>query len=140
MAEFTGSSVILTFGGTDISGSARTVTVSEDPGEMEKIDVTVKGDTARQYLASFPGGNNTTVTAEILANDSSDPIEAIAANSSGAVVVLPEGSAEGAIKISIAAMYLIGKQYTIPYADAVSWDLTFNSTTAATYSTYTSAT
>jgi len=140
MAEFSGKDVILLFGGTDISGSARTVTVSEAPGELEKIDVTVKGDTERSYLASFPGGNNTTVTAEILANSASDPVEAVTANSSGAVVVLPEGSAEGAIQISIAGMYLIGRDYTIPYADAVKWDLTFNSVTVATYSTYTSAT
>ena len=135
MPEFSGKDVVLKFAGTDISGSARTVTVSEAPGEMEKIDVTVKGDTARQYLASFPGGNNTTVTAEILALDGSDPIEAIAANTSGALVVLPEGAGAGNISISIAGMYLIGKDYTIPYADAVKWDLSFNSTTAATYGT-----
>ena len=135
MAEFKGSEVVVEFAGTDISGSARTVTVSEAPGELEKIDVTVKGDTARQYLASFPGGNNTTVTMEVLANAASDPIEAIAANTSGSMVVLPEGDTQGAISVTVAAMYLIGKDYSIPYADAVKWDLSFNSTTAAVYGT-----
>ena len=135
MPEFKGSLVVLEFAGTDISGSARTVTISEDPGEAEKIDVTVKGDTERQYLAGFPGGHNTTVTMNVLAQSASDPIEAIATNTTGAMVVLPEGDVQGAIAITIAAMRLIGKEYTVPYDGAVEWNLTFNSETAATYGT-----
>jgi len=70
-----------------------------------------------------------------LANAASDPIEAIAANTSGTMYVLPEGDTQGAIAVTIASMYLTGKNYTVPYADAVKWDLTFNSSTAASYGT-----
>jgi len=135
MAEFKGSAVKLEFAGTDISGSARTVTISEDPGEAEKIDVTVKDDTERQYLAGFPGGHNTTVTMNALALDGSDTIEAVATNTTGTLVVMPEGDVQGAIAVTITAMRLINKEYVVPYDNAVEWNLTFNSETAATYGT-----
>jgi len=135
MAEFKGSSVVVEFAGTDISGSARTVTISEDPGEAEKIDVTVKGDTERQFLAGFPGGDNTTVTMNALALDASDTIEAIATNTTGTLLVLPEGDTQGAVAVTITAMRLIGKEYVVPYDGAVEWNLTFNSETGATYGT-----
>ena len=135
MAEFKGDSVILNFGGTDISGAARVVTVSEAPGEAEKLDVTVKGDSARQYIEGFPGGANTTVTLAALADGASDAIEAVATNTTGAMEILPEGDTAGAIGVTIAAMRLIGKDYTVPYDGAVEWALTFNSVTAATYGT-----
>ena len=135
MAEFKGDSVILNFGGTDLSGAARVVTVSEAPGEAEKLDVTVKGDSARQYIEGFPGGANTTVTLAALADGTSDAIEAVATNTTGAMEILPEGDSAAAIGITIAAMRLIGKDYTVPYDGAVEWALTFNSVTAATYGT-----
>ena len=135
MAEFKGEDLILNFGGTDLSSSARVVTVSEAPGEAEKLDVTVKGDSARQFIEGFPGGANTTVTLSALAVDSSDPIEGVAANTTGAVEILPEGDVSGAIVCDIAAMRLIGKDYTVPYDGAVEWALTFNSVTAASYGT-----
>ena len=135
MAEFQGDEVVLEFGGTDISVSARTVTVSEDPGEPEKLDVTVKADTARQYLEGFPGGDNTTVTMNALANAAADTIEPIATNTTGNVEILPEGDVQGGVKITINSMRLINKEYTTPYDGAVEWNLTWNSTTAATYGT-----
>ena len=135
MAEFKGDSVILNFGGTDLSSSARVVTVSEAPGEAEKLDVTVKGDSARQYIEGFPGGANTTVTLAALADGASDAIEAVAANATGAMEILPEGDTAGAISVDVAAMRLIGKDYTVPYDGAVEWALTFNSVTAASYGT-----
>ena len=135
MPEFKGDDVILDFAGTDISGSARVVTVSEAPGEAEKLDVTVKGDTARQYIEGFPGGANTTVTLAALALDASDTIEAVTANTTGAMSILPEGDVQGAIEVTVAAMRLIGKDYTVPYDGAVEWALTFNSVTAAVYGT-----
>ena len=135
MAEFKGDAVILDFAGTDISGSARVVTVSEAPGEAEKLDVTVKGDTARQYIEGFPGGANTTVTLSALALDGSDTIEAVAANTTGAMSILPEGDVQAGIEVTVAAMRLIGKDYTVPYDGAVEWALTFNSVTAASYGT-----
>ena len=135
MAEFKGDDLILNFGGTDLSGSGRVVTVSEAPGEAEKLDVTVKGDSARQYIEGFPGGANTTVTLAALADGASDAIEAVAANTTGAMEILPEGDTAGAIGITIAAMRLIGKDYTVPYDGAVEWALTFNSVTAASYGT-----
>ena len=135
MAEFKGDDVILNFGGTDLSGAARVVTVSEAPGEAEKLDVTVKGDSARQYIEGFPGGANTTVTLAALADGASDAIEAVATNTTGAMEILPEGDTAGAIGVTIAAMRLIGKDYTVTYDGAVEWALTFNSVTAATYGT-----
>ena len=135
MAEFKGDDVILDFAGTDISGSARVVTVSEAPGEAEKLDVTVKGDSARQYIEGFPGGANTTVTLAALALDSSDTIEAVTTNTTGAMSILPEGDVQAAIEVTVAAMRLIGKDYTVPYDGAVEWALTFNSVTAAVYGT-----
>ena len=136
MAEFKGSSLRLDFAGTDISGGGRSVSISEDPGEPEKIDVTVKGDTERQYLASFPGGHNTTVTFNALAQAASDTIEPIATNTTGTLAVYPEGYTHGAISATILAMRLINKEYVTPYDGAVEWNLTFNSTTSCTYSTY----
>ena len=135
MAEFKGSEVVVEFGGTDISVSARTATVSEAPGEPEKLDVTVKGDTARQYIEGFPGGDNTTVTVEALADGASDAIEPIATNTTGNMEILPEGDVQGGIKVTVNSMRLITKDYTVPYDGAVAWSLSFNSTTAATYGT-----
>ena len=137
MAEFKGDNVILNFGGTDISGSARVVTVSEAPGEAEKLDVTVKGDTARQYIEGFPGGHNTTVTLAALALDGTDDsIQALAANTTGNLEIWPEGDVQASIEVAVNSMRLIGKDYTVPYDNAVEWALTFNSVTAATYTTH----
>ena len=36
--EYKGDAVVLEFGGTDLSASARVVTISEAPGEPEKLD------------------------------------------------------------------------------------------------------
>ena len=98
-------------------------------------DVTVKGDTKREYIEGFPGGDNTTVTLAALADGASDAIEAVATNTTGAMEILPEGDTAGAIGITIAAMRLIGKDHSVPYDGAVEWALTFNSVTAATYGT-----
>ena len=135
--EYKGDKVVLEFGGTDLSASARTVTISEAPGEPEKLDVTVKGDTAREFIEGFPGGHNTTVTLAALALDGTDDtIQVLAVNTTGDLEVWPEGDVQSSIEVAISAMRLIGKDYTVPYDNAVEWALTFNSVTAATYTTH----
>ena len=136
MAKFKGSSLVVSFAGTDISGAGRSFEVSEDPGEAEKIDVTVRGDSEREFLEGFPGGDNTTVSMTALALDGSDTIEPIATNTTGTLLCYPEGTAHGAIKVTVSAARLISKTYTVPYDGAVEWALSFNSVNAATYGTH----
>jgi len=136
MAKFKGSSLVLAFAGTDISGAGRSIEIDEAPGEPEKIDVTVRGDTEREYLEGFPGGDNTTITLNALALDASDTIEPIATNTTGTLLAYPEGTAHGAIKVTVSAARVTGKTYTVPYDGAVEWNLTFNSVNAATYGTH----
>ena len=70
-----------------------------------------------------------------LALDDTDTIEGVAANTTGTVLVLPEGDVQGGVAVTVTAMRLVGKDYTVPYDGAVEWSLSFNSVTAATYGT-----
>ena len=138
MAKFSGKDLVLEFGGTDISAKGRTIEISEDTGEPEKIDTTTRGDTERQHLISFPGPDNTTVTATILADDGgSDPVAALTMNDVQTLLAYPEGKTPGEDLAEVTSAYLISRTYTVPYDGAVEWSLTFNSVDAATYTTYT---
>ena len=50
MGEISGKDLVIEFGGTDISGKARSYEIAEDKGETAKIDVSHKGDTSVQQI------------------------------------------------------------------------------------------
>ena len=138
MAEYAGKSLVIEFGGTDISTSARTAEISEDRGETEKIDVTVKGDTERQHILGFQGADNTTVTCTILADDGgSDPVAALTMGDKDTLDIFPEGKTVNQDLDRLTNAEIISRSKSVPYDGAVEWSITFNSVDAMSYTTYT---
>ena len=140
MAEYSGKDLVIYYGGTDISALARSCEVSEDPGESEKIDVTHKGDTARQQLIGLDGVDNTTVTAAILTDSgAADVVAALTMKDSQTLLIYPEGIATPGTDslVELATAILINRTYTIPFDDVVLWAVSWNSIAAASYTTYT---
>lgn len=140
MAEKSGSSLVVEFGGTDISAKGRSYEIAEDRGEPEKIDVTHRGDTQRQHLESFQGPDNTNVTFTALYDDSgSDPIASLTMGTKATLDLYPEGKAHGSDLERLTNARLITKNHTVPYDGAIEWTTTFNSVDSMTYTTYTTA-
>lgn len=113
-------------GGTVILwAESRTFEVQE---QANKIDTTVRSDTAKRYLTDFPdititmGGLDTSGT--VLATN--QPWDNINLGDSGTLRWGPEGTATNYRKRSLAAR-VDNKTYTSPYDGVVSWGLQFSS-------------
>ena len=140
MAEISGKDLYVEYGATDISGEGRWVDLTEDKGESEKIDVTTKGDTARQHILGFQGANNTSVTMTALYNTGgADVIAALTLGDKQTLNICPNGHTAALDMWECTNMELIIRSYTEPYDGAVEWTVTFNSVDAVTYTTYTTA-
>ena len=140
MAEYKGADVAVFYNTVDISGQARSVTVNEDAGEPEQIDVTHKGDTERQLLEGFPGSQTTSVEVEILDDDGGDSaLLDFNVNAKDTLYVYPEGKTHTYEEITVTNARLISRSESIVYDQAVTISASFYALNSCTRGTYSSA-
>lgn len=113
-------------GGGTVVLTAESRTFTEDETAND-IDVTVRGDTAKNTLPDFPA-----ITAEM---SGLDPVVAASGTAdwdklnigdAGTLIWAPEGTATGKRKRSLVST-VKGKGFDSPYDGAVSWKLSWNS-------------
>jgi len=138
--QYLGSSVVVEFNTVDISGTARTVEVTETAPEPEEIDKTHKGDATRLTIEGLPGAAATTVTMNLL-----DEVAGVAAlldfvvNTKDTLKVYPEGKIHAKEMITISNARLIEIGETIPYDNVVELNATWNAKNTVVRATYSSA-
>lgn len=133
--EFAGSALVLTW-----VWSGGTATLNTDSRNfnyaptIEWIDSTAGADTARQRIESFKDGN---ARCSILAksNDGTALYNALAEGVSGTLIYGPAGTASGCIKRTI-PMLSQGITDNVPYADVVTYDVSWIQNGARTDANY----
>jgi hypothetical protein len=140
MAEYKGHNLAVVFNTVDISGQARSVTVNEEAGEPEQLDVTHKGDSERQLLEGFAGAQRTSVEMNILDDDDGDSaLLDFAVNAKDTLFVYPEGRTHTYQEIVIQNARLISRAEPIVYDQAVEITANFLALNNCTRGTYSSA-
>jgi hypothetical protein len=113
VAEFTGKNLVVTFGGTTISGNQRSFSVEEEAG---LVDASAGNDPARTYLKTLEDG---TATLEVLAQDDSTAIwAACRQGTSGSLVWGEEGNGVGNPRHTVPAV-VSSRKKDMPYDDVV---------------------
>lgn len=138
--QYTGKDMVVEYNTVDISGTARTVEVTESSDEPESIDKTHKGDATRLTIEGFPGATGTQVTVNAL--DEVGGVAAMkdfAANAKDTLVIYPEGKVHTKEKITVQNARLIEMGETIPYDNVAEWNVTFSAKNTVTRGTYSSA-
>lgn len=137
--EYKGNSLVVEFNTVDVSGQARTVTVNEEAGEPDEIDITHKGDSERQTLEGLPGSPKTSVNLETLDYDADTVgILTFALNAKDTLLVYPRGKTHGYPKLIINNARLISREKKVPYDGAAELTSKFSASNTVTYSTYSS--
>lgn len=140
MAEYKGNNLAVYYNTVDISGQARSVTINEEAGEPEQLDVTHKGDTERQLLEGFPGAQRTTVELAILDDDGGDSaLLEFEINAKDTLYVYPEGQTHTYQEIVIQNARLISRSEPIQYDQPVEITANFVALNSCTRGTYSSA-
>jgi hypothetical protein len=140
MAEYKGSDLAVFYNTVDISGQARSVTVTQEAGEPEQLDITHKGDTERQLLEGFPGAQRTSVELNILDDDGGDAaLLDFAVNSKDTLYVYPQGKTHTYEEILVTNARLISMTEPIKYDQAVEITASFIALNSLSRSTYSSA-
>jgi len=138
--QFTGQLVVVEFNTVDISGTAKTVEITESADEPEEIDKTHKGDTERLTIEGVPGSTATTVTMNLL-----DEVGGVAAlldfavNSKDTLVIYPEGKVHTKEMITVQNARLIEIAETIPYDNVVELNANWNAKNTVSRGTYSTA-
>lgn len=100
---------------------------------METIDATAGSDATRRKLASFKSATaSMSYTAQ---SDGTATIAALAAGVRGTLIFGEAGTATGRPKTTVPMMSL-GISRTVPYADVVTYDISWESTGDPTYGAY----
>jgi hypothetical protein len=112
-------------GGTvDIFTESRTFEVSE---QAQRVDVTVRGDTAKAFIADAPEITISMGGLDTIAGSAAVPAwDTLAVGEAGTVEWAPEGTAGGARKRSLPVI-LQNKNYSSPYEQMAEWGLEFAS-------------
>ena len=112
MAHYRGRDVVVNFGGTDVSGDGRSVTVEQT---ADTLDDTVKGQDERTKIASLEDG---TFSMEILDTTGSwsDAWNTLAVGESGTVQVQPEGTGSGNRQLQFTGV-ITSRSLEMPYDD-----------------------
>lgn len=139
MAEYKGADLAVFYNSVDISGQARTVTVNEEAGEPEQLDITHKGDTERQLLEGFAGANRTTVELGILDDSAGHALLDFAINAKDTLYVYPRGKTHTYEEIEIQNARFISRSEPIVYDQAVEITANFIALNSCTRGTYSSA-
>ena len=114
-------------GTTVLWAESRTFSVDE---QANTIDVTVRSDTAKAFLADFPAISATMAgldTAGTVTGGTSAQLwDRLNVGDLGTIVWGPEGTVSGYRKKSMPAL-VKGKKFDSPYDGAVTWELSFDS-------------
>ena len=125
MAEYTGSTLFLSFAGTTISADYREFSASE---EIDLVDASAGADVAKTYINALEDG-----TASLTLLDQTGGTAATAMwqlmdkGTSGTLIWSPEGTATGKPKHTVVAI-VSSRERSIPYDDVVelSFEFQFN--------------
>jgi len=132
--EFAGSALyaqwIHTGGTLVLSTESRNFSYNES---IETIDATAGSDATRRKLASFK--NATASLSYTAQSDGTATIGALAAGTRGTLIFGEAGTATGAPKTTLPAMSL-GISRSVPYADVVTYDISWEATGDPTYGAY----
>lgn len=139
MAEYKGNNLAVYYNTVDISGQARTVTVNEEAGEPEQLDVTHKGDTERQLLEGFAGAQRTSVELGILDDSAGHALLDFEVNSKDTLYVYPRGKTHAYEEIVVENARMISRSEPIVYDQAVELTANFLALNSCTRGTYSSA-
>jgi hypothetical protein len=100
---------------------------------IETIDATAGSDAYRRKLSSF---KNATASMSMTAQtDGTALLTALAAGTRGTLIFGEAGTVTGSPKTTLPAMSL-GITRTVPYADVVTYDISWENTGDATYGVY----
>lgn len=120
MAKYTGEDMVLTFKGTNISGSSRALQINE---EVTELDVTTYGSPDREYLLTKKRNRDGSFT--ILDTAGASTIEDLLdVGSSGTLEWSPEGTAVGMRKRT-ATVLVRRSQKSHPHDDATQFNIDF---------------
>lgn len=122
MAEYTGSTLYLTFGSTVLSGDYRNF---DDNEEIGLVDASAGSDANRTYLTTLKDGK---ATVELVAQTGGTPLwDAMMIGSANTLTWAPEGTATGKQKHSVNAI-VMNRKRSHPYDDivAMTFDLQFS--------------
>jgi hypothetical protein len=132
--EFAGSALYLEWiynGGTTVlSAESRNFTYNET---VETIDATAGSDATRRKLSSFK--NATAALSMTAQSDGTALVTALAAGNRGTLIFGEAGTATGNPKTTLPAMSL-GISRSMPYADVVTYDISWESTGDPVYGAY----
>lgn len=137
MAEYKGSLLQVYYNTVELSGQGRSVSVNEEAGEPEEVDVTHRGDSSRQVLEGFPGRVATTV--EVSGLDEAGGTANIydfALNAKDTLKVYPEGRTSGERELTVQNARLITRNLDTPFDGAAEWTASFNAKNSVTHGTY----
>ena len=126
-------------GSVELAVHGRSVDVTETAPAPDTIDVTHKGDTAKQIIEGLPGAAETNVSFTALVEDSWILCNTMPLNTIATLYVFPRGKTDTYPMITVGAARLHERTYKEPYDGAVEMTLTFNSKAVATHSTYASS-
>lgn len=130
MARYSGQNLYVSFAGTALA-NIRSI---EDSDEANEIDASAAGDTREQYLAGLLSG---TWSAEMLDdNSSNDPYTAVAPQTTGTLIIAPEGTSAGKRKITYNSALALSRSRSYPYDDVVMINAEGRLNSAPTLGTY----
>ncbi len=135
--EFKGSSLVVEFNTVVLSGQGRTVSISEEAGDPEEIDITHRGDSARTVLEGFPG--RVAAKVEIGALDEGGGTATIydfAMNAKDTLAIYPEGKTNALTMVTVQNSRLIARSQDTPYDGAAEWKASFSAKNSVTWGTY----
>ena len=125
MAVFSGKGLVVKFG-SDTLTHVRSASVTS---AINMVDITAAADTFRGQLTTVTSFE---ATVEMLYDDTTDLFDTeLAVGTSGALIVNPEGIANGSIKISGTA-FVTGVQFSAPYDGLVVASVSFSGNSALT--------
>jgi len=138
--EYAGIDLAVFYNTVDISGKGRSARINENAGEPEEVDITHKGDTARQRLETFPGAPGTQVDFSCL-DETADAaaIMDFAINAKDTLFIYPKGRVHTYPQLTLQNARLIQRQQPIEYDQEVTIDAQFSAKNSLTRGTYSSA-
>ena len=127
MAAYRGASVYVSFGGVDISGDGRSISIEES---ADALDSSKWGTTRRTKVAGLEDASGS-----LEALDSTGAWgtawNAIAVGSEGTLIIQPEGTGSGLRELSMTAL-ITARSLSLPYDDLSMLSMSFEVSGAVT--------
>jgi len=137
--HYVGDGLVVVFGAVDISGYARSITVSETAPEPGEADSTHKGDTAKSSIQLLPGSPSTSASMTVL--DIYDALTAfgtVPLNTKDTLFIYPKGAVHTYPLLTMNNAVLNSREQPIDFETATLITLGFNARNTLTRSTWAS--